>query len=196
MTHRSPGRRVDAKHWEPYRLASLDAGSWIGPARGRMPFAALPEEWHASRVTWRCAAERPRSSCWTKYVIPEIGAYPISGITSADVGRRRAGDVGADGARARDGDAASALSMMRLVFDHAIRDRRLSVNVARMVALPRGVTKREPHWLRPEQLGRMVMAVPPLCQLVVLFLGTTGAGSRRWPRCGSRASCRPRTGSG
>ena len=67
-----------------------------------------------------------------------------------------------------------ALSMMRLVFDYAIRDRRLSVDVARMVALPRGGTKREPHWLRPEQLGPLVMAVPSLCQPVVLLLGTTG----------------------
>jgi integrase len=67
-----------------------------------------------------------------------------------------------------------ALLMIRLVFDYVIRDRRLPVNVARMVALPRGGTKREPHWLRPEQLGRLAMAVPPQCQPVVLFLSTTG----------------------
>lgn len=72
------------------------------------------------------------------------------------------------------------------VFDSAIRDRRLSVNVALMVALPRGSAKREPSWLRPEQLGRLVMAVPPVCQPVVLFLRTKGcrfsgpaAGRRR-----------------
>lgn len=44
-----------------------------------------------------------------------------------------------------------ALSMIRPVFDYAIRARRLSVNNSRMVALLRRVTKREPHWLRPEQ---------------------------------------------
>ena len=38
-----------------------------------------------------------------------------------------------------------ALSVMRLVLDDAIRDRRLRVNVARMVALPRGGTKRKAH---------------------------------------------------
>ncbi|WP_205687320.1 hypothetical protein [Cellulomonas endophytica] len=64
-----------------------------------------------------------------------------------------------------------ALSMMRLVFDYAIRDRRLSVNVARMVSLPRGATKREPHWLRPEQLGRLVMAVLPPCHTRLLEEG-------------------------
>jgi integrase len=60
------------------------------------------------------------------------------------------------------------------VFDYAIRDRRLSVNVARMVSPPRGATQREPHWLRPEQLGRLVTAMPDLCPLVVLLLGLTG----------------------
>src|SRR5690554_1742056 len=67
-----------------------------------------------------------------------------------------------------------ALSMIRLVFDYVIRDRRLSVNVARMVSLPRGGTKREPRWRRPEQMGRLVMTVPELCRPVVLFLGLTG----------------------
>lgn len=59
------GRRVDAKRWEADQLAKLDAGSWIAPARGRMTFAALAEEWPPRVVTWRCAARRPRGSCWT-----------------------------------------------------------------------------------------------------------------------------------
>ncbi len=32
-------------------------------------------------------------------------------------------------------------------------DRRVSVNVAWSIPLPKGTTKREPHWLRAEQLG-------------------------------------------
>ena len=40
---------LDAKRWEADQLAKLDAGSWIDPARGRMTFAALAEEWQASR---------------------------------------------------------------------------------------------------------------------------------------------------
>lgn len=107
-----------------------------------------------------------------RYVIPEVGAYPISGISAADVERVMSALTARVLATAT---WRRALSMMRLVFDYAIRDRRLSVKVARMVALPRGGTKHEPHWLRPEQLGRLVMAVLPLCQPVVLFLGRRGA---------------------
>ena len=171
IAQRSFGRRVDAKRWEADQLAKLDAGSWIDPARGRMTFAALAEEWQASRGHLAVRSQETTRFLLDKYVIPEIGAYPISGISAADVERVMSALTARGLATAT---RRRALSMMRLVFDYAIRDRRLSVNVARMVPLPRGGTKREPHWLRPEQLGRLVMAVPPLCQPVVLFLGTTG----------------------
>jgi len=134
-------------------------------------FAALAEEWQASRGHLAVRSQETTRFLLDKYVIPEIGAYPISGISAADVERVMSALTARGLATAT---RRRALSMIRLVFDYAIRDRRLSVNVARMVALPRGGTKREPHWLRPQQLGRLVMAVPPLCQPVVLFLGTTG----------------------
>jgi len=63
---------------------------------------------------------------------------------------------------------------MRLVLDYGVRDPRLPGNVARSIALPRGTTKREPHWLGAERLGRLGMAVPELCRPVVLSLGLTG----------------------
>ena len=55
-----------------------------------------------------------------------------------------------------------------------MRDRRLTTHVARVIPLPRGSTKREPHWLRADQLGRLADAMPPLCRPVVLFLGLSG----------------------
>jgi len=64
--------------------------------------------------------------------------------------------------------------VVRLVLDYGVRDRRLTANVARVIPLPRGSTKREPHWLRADQLGRLADAMPPLCRPVVLFLGLSG----------------------
>lgn len=142
IAQRSFGRRVDAKRWEADQLAKLDAGSWIDPARGRMTFAALAEEWQASRGHLAVRSQETTRFLLDKYVIPEIGAYPISGISAADVERVMSALTARGLATAT---RRRALSMMRLVFDYAIRDRRLSVNVARMVALPRGGTKREPH---------------------------------------------------
>ena len=79
--------RVDAKRWEADQLAKLDAGSWIDPARGRMTFAALAEEWQASRGHLAVRSQETTRFLLDKYVIPEIGAYPISGISAADVER-------------------------------------------------------------------------------------------------------------
>jgi len=171
IAQKSFTRRVDAKRWEADQLAKLDAGAWIDPTRGRITFAALAEEWQGSRGHLAVRSQETTRFLLDKYVLPEIGAFPIAAISAADVERAMSAMTARGLATAT---RRRALSMIRLVFDYAIRDRRLSVNVARMVSLPRGGTKREPHWLRPEQLGRLVMTMPELCRPVVLFLGLTG----------------------
>ena len=87
IAQRSFGRRRDAKRWEADQLATLDACSWIDPARGRMTFAALAEEWQASRGHLAVRSQETTRFLLDKYVIGEIGAYPISGISAADVER-------------------------------------------------------------------------------------------------------------
>lgn len=171
IAQKSFTRRVDAKRWEADQLAKLASGAWIDPARGRVTFAALAKEWQASREHLAVRSQETTEFLLDKYVLPEIGPVPIAAISAADVERAMTAMTARGLATAT---RRRALSMIRLVFDYAIRDRRLNVNVARMVSLPRGTTKREPHWLRPEPLGRLVMAVPELCRPVVLFLGLTG----------------------
>ena len=171
IAQKSFTRRVDAKRWEADQLAKLASGAWIDPARGRVTFAALAAEWQASREHLAVRSQETTEFLLAKHVLPEIGPVPIAAISAADVERAMTAMTARGLATAT---RRRALSMIRLVFDYAIRDRRLNVNVARMVSLPRGATKREPHWLRPEQLGRLVMAVPELCRPVVLFLGLTG----------------------
>ena len=171
IAQKSFTRRVDAKRWEADQLTKLASGAWVDPARGRVTFAALAAEWQASREHLAVRSQETTEFLLAKYVLPEIGPVPIAAISAADVERAMTAMTARGLATAT---RRRALSMIRLVLDYAIRDRRLNVNVARMVSLPRGATKREPHWLRPEQLGRLVMAVPPLCQPVVLFLGLTG----------------------
>ena len=98
-------------------------------------FAARVEEWQASRGHLAVRSQETTRLQRDQYVITGIGAYPISGISAADVERVMSALTARGLATAT---RRRALSMMRLVFDYAIRDRRLSVNVARMVALPRG----------------------------------------------------------
>ena len=83
-------------------------------------------------ATWRCAARRPRFLL-VKHAIPEIGAYPTSGISAADVVRAMSALTARGLATAT---RRQPVSMIRSVFDYTIRDRRFSVNVMRMVSLP------------------------------------------------------------
>lgn len=76
--------------------------------------------------------------------------------------------------------------MIRRVFDYAIRGRRLSVHVTRMMALPTRGDQARAAPVQPERLGRLVMAVPPRCQPVVVFLGTTGC--RFWEMAALRVN--------
>ena len=171
IAEKSFARRVDAKRWEADQLAKLQSGAWIDPARGRVTFAALAAEWQASREHLAVRSQETTHFLLDSYVTPVIGRLPIGSISATDVERVLTAMTSRGLATAT---RRRVLSVVRLVLDYGVRDRRLPGNVARSIALPRGTTKREPHWLRAEQLGRLVMAVPELCQPVVLFLGLTG----------------------
>ena len=164
-------RRTDAKRWEADQLAKLASGSWIDPARGRVTFAALAEEWQASRQHLAVRSQETTRFLLDSYVLPVIGRLPIGAISATDVERVLTAMTSRGLATAT---RRRALSVVRLVLDYGVRDRRLTTNVARVIPLPRGSTKREPHWLRADQLGQLADAMPPLCRPAVLFLGLSG----------------------
>ena len=145
-------RRSDAKRWEADQLTKLRAGTWIDPARGKVTFAAVAEEWQASRQHLAVRSQETTRFLLDSYVLPVLGPLPIVAISATDVERVLTIMTGRGLATAT---RRRVLSVVRLVLDYAVRDRRLSVNVGRAVALPKGATKREPHWLRAEQLGRL-----------------------------------------
>ena len=190
-TRWSFARRVDAKRWEADQLAKLDTGAWIDPTRGRITFAALAE-WQASRGHLAVRSQETTRFLLDKYVLPEIGAFPISGISAADVERAMSAMTARGLATAT---RRRALSMIRLVFDYAIRDRRLSANVARMVSLPRGGPSASRTGYDPSSSADWSWRCRRCASRSCCSSARRGAGSRRWPRCGSTTSCKPRTGS-
>jgi len=138
IAQRSFGRQVDAKRWEADQLAKLDAGTWIDPARGRMTFAALAEERQASRGHLAVRSHETTRFLLDKYVIPEIGSYPIYGIAATDVER-----------------VMSALTARGL----ATATRRRARSMMRLSAEPSATapgcnTRRMSERLRPSETGR------------------------------------------
>ena len=80
-------RRTDAKRWEADQLAKLASGGWIDPARGRVTFAALAEEWQASRQHLAVRSQETTRFLLDSYVLPVIGRPPIGAISATDVER-------------------------------------------------------------------------------------------------------------
>ncbi|RHA40993.1 tyrosine-type recombinase/integrase, partial [Cellulomonas rhizosphaerae] len=163
-------RKTDAKRWEADQLVKLQSGAWIDPTRGRVSFGSLAEEWQGSRQHLAVRSQETTQFPLDSYVIPTIGRLPIAVISATDVERVLTSMTVRGLATA----TRRRVLSVRLVLDYAVRDRRISVNVARSIPLPKGTTKREPHWLRAEQLGKLADAMPPNCRPVVLFLGLAG----------------------
>jgi integrase len=165
------GLLTDAKRWEADQTSKLRAGEWIDPKRGRISFARLAEEWQASREHLAARSQETTRYLLDRDILPVLGRAPVAVINPSDIERVLTAMTArhlATSTRRR------ALSVMRLVLDRALQDRRLSVNVAKQVPLPRGNTRREPHWLSAEDLGKLADAVPAQCRPVVLFLGLSG----------------------
>ncbi|WP_149203844.1 tyrosine-type recombinase/integrase [Actinotalea subterranea] len=171
ITEKSFERKTDAKRWETDQLAKLKTGGWIDPARGKVTFGVLADEWHESRSQLAVRSQETTRFMLDAYVVPVIGKLPVSAVSANDVDRvlTKMTERGLATASRR-----RALSVMRLVLDYAVRDRRISDNVARAVTLPRGATRHEPRWLRAEELRKLADATPIACRAVVLFLGLTG----------------------
>ncbi|WP_308121798.1 tyrosine-type recombinase/integrase [Actinotalea ferrariae] len=171
VAQRSFDRRTDARQWEADQIARLREGTWIDPARGRVAFDKIAEDWQQSRQHLAMRSQETTRFLLDAYILPALGRVPIGSIAPLDV-ERLLTELTARGLATA--TRRRVLSVIRLVLDHAIRDRRLGENVARDVELPRGRTKREPHWLRAEELKRLADTTPATCRPVVLFLGLSG----------------------
>ncbi|HEY8717006.1 tyrosine-type recombinase/integrase [Pengzhenrongella sp.] len=171
IAQKSFHRLSDAKRWQADQTSKLRAGDWIDPARGRMSFARLAEEWQSSREHLAARSQETTRYLLDRDILPVLGRLPLAAISATDI------ELALTEMTTR-GLATStrrrALSVMRLVLDRALQDRRLATNVAKQVPLPHGNTRREPHWLSAPELGRLADTVPVQCRPVVLFLGLSG----------------------
>lgn len=171
VTQRTFARLADARRWEGDQIAKVSSDGWIDPRRGEIPFAEIAAEWQASRAHLAPRSQETTQFLLDRDVLPALGRLPVSAISSADVMRLLASMNGR-------GLAVSTqrrtLSVVRLVFDYAIADGRLTTNPARSVALPRGTQRVEPAVLTSEQLMALAAMVPSSCEPVVLVLGLIG----------------------
>lgn len=83
-TVRSSGGR-EALGGRPARQVSVRG--WIDPARGRVTFTTLAEEWQGSLQHLAVRSQETTRFLLDSYVLPVIGRLPIGAISAADVER-------------------------------------------------------------------------------------------------------------
>ena len=160
----------------------VETSEWIDPADGKMTFERYVEDyWWPSRqleVSTRAAYR----SYLDKHFIPYFGKRPMSSITPTAVEAWIAKALQAGLAPV---SIRKYHSMLKTIFQRAVRDRVLVVNPCAATELPKAV--RKPRTIpTPEDFDRLLTEIPQRWRLLILVEIETGL---RW---GELIALRPR----
>lgn len=164
-------RKIDAEKYLRTVETSKDRGEYIDPSDARSTIAELGKTWLAGRLTvMKPSSYRPVDSAWRVHVEPRWGEREVGDIRHSQV-QTWVSEM------AKTSSATTVLrayGVLAAILDAAVKDRRLTRNVARDVSLPRK-PKGGKTYLTHQQVRTLAEAsrYPDL----VLFLAYTGL---RW----------------
>lgn len=164
-------RRRDAE----LRLAEVEVGKakgdYVNPADAREDVSSIAAGWlRARQQVMKPSSYQALRGSWETHVEPRWGERQVGGLKHSEVQ-----DWVAELAQVRAATTVlRAHGVLAAVLDVAVRDRRVSRNVARGVALPRKVSKSKPY-LTHHQV--QVLADCSAHPVLVQFLAYTGL---RW----------------
>jgi integrase len=156
------------------RLAELEIsksrGEYVDPASAAVTVSTIGAEWLTQRAgILKPSSLRPLKSSWKKHVEPKWGARTVGGIRHSEVQAWVSSIEGGSTTVRR------AHGILAGILDTAVRDRRLTRNVARDVQLPPKTRDARRHYLAHEQV--QLLADRARHPTLVLFLAYTGL---RW----------------
>lgn len=174
----------DAENFAATVHVSKLRGEYIDPADSRVTVGDLGPDWLARRTHLKPSSRRVESVAWRVHVEPRWGRVKLADIKHsavqswvASMGREMAD---ADGTVTK--RAAGPVTIIRAfgvlagILDDAVRDRRLLVNPARGVKLPRKI-KGEHAYLSDDQVMALAFEAGPDRGVIVLVLAYCGL---RW----------------
>lgn len=132
-------RRRDAEEFQAEQRRSIRQGTFVDPARGRVTLQALWDEYKRGGMTHLRATTRQNYRAASRHFLATFGRWQVGKIEHADVADWIAALSQAKGPST----VRYAHRVLCLVLDYGMRTRRLSVNVARGVRLPRQAPARE-----------------------------------------------------
>jgi integrase len=132
-------RRRDAEAFEDEINIQLRRGDWIDPRRSQVKLADVWREYHDTGTQHLRATTRQNYRAGWRNIEPYLGGWRLSKIEHADVAEWIADLSAAKGPET----VRQAHRVLCLVFDFAIQTRRLRLNPARGVRLPKRPPARE-----------------------------------------------------
>ncbi|MDQ1217977.1 tyrosine-type recombinase/integrase [Microbacterium arborescens] len=157
------------------RLAEVEVskakGDYVNPADAQVTVAAIATPWLASREhVMKASSYRSIASAWQTHVEPKWGTRRVGSVKYSEVETWVA-------ELTRDRSATTVLrayGLLAAVLDVAVKDKRISRNVARGVTLPRKVAKSKPYLTHHQVAALATASAHPT---LVTFLAYTGL---RW----------------
>ncbi|MGP4916807.1 tyrosine-type recombinase/integrase [Brachybacterium tyrofermentans] len=131
-------RKIDAQQWLDDVTTAVGSGSYVDPVRAKTTVATVAETWMES-PSWAESTRARNRSILDAHVLPRWGTMPLSDVHHEDVqswvtGLGKAGMAG--------GTVRKVYGVLNGVLKAAIRGKRLAVNPAAEVMLPRQDMKR------------------------------------------------------
>ncbi|MGL5930194.1 MAG: tyrosine-type recombinase/integrase [Dermatophilaceae bacterium] len=152
---KSFARRVDAQAYESEVSVRKRRGDWVDPQRGRVTLAQVWDEYQRTGTGHLRETTKTNYRYAWAHVSKGLGGWPVVSIEHADVAEWVASMSSAHGPDT----VRRAHLVLCLVLDHAMRSRRVPVNVARGVRLPARPPARE-RILSVEEVDAVVSAMP------------------------------------
>jgi len=165
-------RKVDAERWLAAMKTSLARGEWVDPALSRVTVGDWATRWLESQLQLKPSTRHRYASLLRTQVLPVWERVSLSAVTHTDVGDwvLHMANAGLAPSTVR-----QAHRVFSLLLALAVRDSRLTRNVAVGVRLPRVVRARK-VFLTHAQVGKLAVAAEPH-GLIIRVLSYTGL---RW----------------
>lgn len=141
--------------------SSKTRGTFVNPADGRALIDTLGAEWLSHQSHLKPSAYRPVESAWRLHVQPAWGRGVVSEIRHSDVQAWVTKLTGTHSPTT----VLRAYGVLAGILDTAVKDRRLAVNPARGVNLPRKTAKRK-IYLTHQQVAMLAEQAGPNGTLV------------------------------
>jgi integrase len=170
-------RLREAKAFEADRRTKVGRSDWIEPARGRIAFEHVAQDWLASRAGVAARTQDTEAWHYRRWVAPTFSKRQVASITTADVARWL-GDMASHGAAPS--TTRRALAVLRGVLSHAVADRRIAASPAVTIRAPRGGARREGKALTARELQRLLSTVPREFIVPVACLALSGLRFSEW----------------